>query len=254
MKSQTLIIKNNAGLNLSAKIEIPEGEMIGLAIIAPALGCTKDILIASRTARRLLQYGIASLRLDFTGLGQSDGDFSLTNLDTYINDLVSVAAWLRENVRAPDLLIGHSFGGLVSLCSCGLIPEVKACVTIATPSDPTHILNIIGQQKSHEIEQHGSTIVEINKENFTLRKQFIENAKTFNILNTLGGLKTPLLVIHSPRDDMVPISHGHAIFEAASHPKSFLAIEDADHMVYERAASEFVGDTIGLWSTRYLLE
>lgn len=253
MGTQSVTIKNAKGLGLSAKMELPEGELRGLAVILPALGCSKDILIASRAARGLLEYGIGSLRLDFTGIGQSEGDFSLTNLETYIQDLLSVAAWLKENVRAPDLLIGHSFGGLVALNACHHLPEVKACVTIATPSDPAHVLKIIGADKAKEINQYGSTVVEINRQNYTLRKQFIENASGFRVLQTVHALDKPLLIIHSPRDDMVPMAHAHALFEAASHPKSLLSIEDADHMVSERPASEFVIDVIGLWSSRYLI-
>lgn len=251
-ESQNVIIHNPHGLGLAARVELPETLLRGMAMIAPAFGCAKDILIASRTARRLLHYGIGSLRIDFTGVGQSEGDFSLTNLDTQIQDFVSAADWLRLHVRAPDLLIGHSFGGLVALDTSHQVPEVRACVTIATPSSPAHVLTIIGPAKSNAIEQHGATEIEVNRQRYTLRQQFVDNARQYDMQQRIGKLNVPLLMLHSPRDDMVPMHHAHALFEAASHPKSLIAIEDADHMVYERPASEFVADTIGLWSSRYL--
>ncbi|MGY1488758.1 alpha/beta hydrolase [Methylobacillus pratensis] len=250
-ESQNVTIRNASGLGLAARLELPDGPLSGLAMIAPAFGCTKDILIASRTARRLLHYGIGSLRLDFTGIGQSEGDFSLTNLDTQVQDFVSAAEWLRQQVAAPDILIGHSFGGLVALDACSQIPEAKACVTIATPESPAHVLEIIGAEKTREIEQDGATGIEVNRQPYTLRRQFADNARQFQIGDTMRRLKVPLMIMHSPRDDMVPMRHAYAIFEAAPQPKSLLAIEDADHMVYERPAAEFVADTIVLWSRRY---
>ncbi|MFL9609260.1 alpha/beta hydrolase [Methylobacillus sp. Pita2] len=250
-QSQNVTIRNASGLGLSARLELPDGPLSGLAMIAPAFGCTKDILIASRTARRLLHYGIGSLRLDFTGIGQSQGDFSLTNLDTQVEDFVSAADWLRQQAGAPDILIGHSFGGLVALDACSQISGVKACVTIATPESPAHVLDIIGAEKTREIEQVGATAIEVNRQPYTLRRQFADNARQFQISNTMRRLKVPLMIMHSPRDDMVPMRHAYAIFDAAPQPKSLLAIEDADHMVYERSAAEFVADTIALWSRRY---
>ena len=252
-ESQNIIIHNAQGLGLAARIELPDSPLLGMAMIAPAFGCAKEILIAARTARRLLQYGIGSLRLDFTGIGQSEGDFSLTNLGSKTEDFVSAAAWLRAHVRAPELLIGHSFGGLVALNACGAIPEVKACVTIATPHSPAHVLTIIGEDKTREIEQYGATEIEVNRQPYTLRQQFVDHARQCDISRLIGELGVPLLMMHSPRDDMVPMQHAHALFEAARHPKSLIAIEDADHMVYERPAAEFVADTIALWSRRYLL-
>lgn len=251
-ESQNITIPNADGLGLAARLELPDGPLLGMAMIAPAFGCGKDILIASRAARRLLQYGIGTLRLDFTGIGQSEGDFSLTNLDTQIQDFTSAADWLRQHVRAPDILIGHSFGGLVALNACGLIPEIKACVTIATPNSPAHVLGIIGAEKTHEIEQNGATRIEVNRQPYTLRRQFVDNARQFQMADAMRRLKVPLLMMHSPRDDMVPVHHAQAMFEAAPLPKSLMMIEDADHMVYERPAAEFVVDTIGLWSRRYL--
>jgi len=251
-ESQHIIIHNPDGLRLAARVELPDTPLRGMAMIAPAFGCAKDILIASRTARRLLEYGIGSLRIDFSGVGQSEGDFSLTNLDTQTQDFVSAADWLRLHVRAPDLLIGHSFGGLVAINATRLINEVKACVTIATPCSPAHVLAIIGSGKTGEIEQYGATEIEVNRQRYTLRQQFVDNARQFDMASLIGGIGVPLLMMHSPRDDMVPMQHAHALFEAASHPKSLIAIEDADHMVYERPASEFVADSIGLWSSRYL--
>lgn len=250
--SRNITIQNLSGLGLAARLELPEGSLSGLAMIAPAFGCTKDILIASRTARRLLHYGIGSLRLDFTGSGQSEGDFSFTNLDTQVQDFLSAADWLQQQVGAPDILIGHSFGGLVALEACSLIPEAKACVTIATPESPAHVLEIIGEKKTREIEQDGATEIEVNRQPYTLRRQFVDNARQFQMNDTMQRLKVPLMIMHSPRDDMVPMRHAYAIFDAAPQPKSLLAIEDADHMVYERSAAEFVADTIALWGKRYL--
>ena len=251
-ESQNITIHNASGLGLAARLELPDSPLLGMAMIAPAFGCGKDILIASRAARRLLQYGIGTLRLDFTGIGQSEGDFSLTNLDTQIQDFASAADWLRQHVRAPDILIGHSFGGLVALNACGLIPETRACVTIATPSSPAHVLEIIGAEKTKEIELTGATGIEVNRQPYTLRRQFVDNARRFQMIDTMQRLQVPILIMHSPRDDMVPVRHAQAIFDAAPLPKSLLMIEDADHMVYERPAAEFVVDTIALWSRRYL--
>lgn len=252
--SQNVTICNANGLKLAARLELPDIPPRGMAMIAPAFGCTKEILIASRTARRLLQYGIGSLRLDFTGIGQSEGDFSMTNLDTQVEDFVSAADWLRQHVAAPNILIGHSFGGLVALNACHSIPESRACVTIATPESPAHVLEIIGEDKTREIMQGGATSIEVNRQPYVLRRQFADHARQFRLHDTMQRLRVPVLIMHSPRDEMVPMRHAHVIFETARHPKSLLAIEDADHMVSERPAAEFVASAIGLWGMRYLTD
>ena len=254
MNTQSLIIKTTMGLTLSAKLDKPDGEVIATALFAHCFTCGKDILAASRISRRLVSQGVAVLRFDFTGLGNSSGEFADTNFSSNIQDLVEAAEWLRTNYEAPSIIIGHSLGGTAILAAAHQLPYAKAFVTIGSPSDPRHIFKLIGAQSMEDIAKSGSADVTLEGRTFRIKREFIEDASEQNVLKQVRLLKRPLLIMHSPVDATVDIEHATAIFHAAAHPKSFISLGDADHLISNRADADFIADIIASWSKRYLFE
>ncbi|HZV61418.1 MAG TPA: alpha/beta hydrolase [Methylophilaceae bacterium] len=251
MSTRSLEIKTSAGLTLSAKLDRPDGEVLATALFAHCFTCGKDILAASRISKRLVSQGIAVLRFDFTGLGASSGEFADTNFSSNIADLVDAAEWLRINYKTPSLIIGHSLGGTAILAAADRLPYAKAFVTIGSPSDPRHILNLIGAQSLEEIAEAGSAVVTLEGRPFRIKKQFVEDASEQRVLNQVRTLKRPLLIMHSPIDRTVDIEHATALFHAAAHPKSFMSLGDADHLISKREDADFIADVIASWSARY---
>lgn len=253
MNTQSLKIETSMGLTLSAKLDKPDGEVLATALFAHCFTCGKDILAASRISRRLVTQGIAVLRFDFTGLGDSSGEFADTNFSSNIQDLVEAAEWLRTNYEAPSILIGHSLGGTAILAADQQLSHAKAFVTIGSPSDPRHIFNLIGVQSMDEISRFGSTDVSLEGRTFRINQEFIQDASEQSVLNQVKSLNKPLLIMHSPIDTTVDIEHATAIFHAAAHPKSFISLGDADHLISNRADADFIADIIASWSKRYLV-
>ena len=191
---------------------------------------------------------------DFTGLGSSEGEFANTNFSSNVDDLIAAADHLRETIGTPQVLVGHSLGGAAVLAASVRIPEVRAVATIGAPSDPAHVTALFGPGELASIEARGETLVHLAGREFTIKKQFLDDVNIAMLTETVAAMKTPLLVMHSPIDDTVGIDHARHIFDAAKHPKSFISLDTADHLLTDRADSAFVASTLAGWATRYIVE
>lgn len=250
MASEKVTFANSKGINLSGVLETPAGETRGWAVVAHCFTCSKKGLAASRIARYLTEHGIGVLRFDFTGLGESDGDFSGTGFSTNVHDLVDAVRWMDTQARPVDLLIGHSLGGAASVVAATHLPEVKAVATIGAPSDAEHVID---QFKTDvpEIEAKGEKEVLLAGRPFTLRKSFLEDVRGAHVRDAVAALKRPLLVMHSPVDQTVSIENATGLFLAAKHPKSFVSLDKADHLLTGREDAEYVAAVISGWAARY---
>ena len=252
MTSQKITFKNSKGQELSARLEFPENaEPRAFALFAHCFTCNKN-LTATRTIGKILaQKNIAVLLFDFTGLGESEGDFEDTNFSSNVEDLYSASRFLEDNYQAPELLIGHSLGGAAVLYASAKIPSVKAIATIGAPSNPKHVAHLF-QNSIDEINDSGKAIVSIGGRQFTINKQFIEDIQGKNIAHNLGEFRNSILIMHSPQDLTVSIDNATEIYKAARHPKSFISLNGADHLLSNKKDSECVGNIISAWADRYL--
>ena len=249
--SQKVTFTNASGHELAGRLELPENEPSAYAIFAHCFTCSKDIAAASRISKALGSAGLAVLRFDFTGLGNSDGDFSNTNFTSNQEDLLSAANHLRDHYEAPSLLIGHSLGGAAVLGVGSRIPEAKAICTIGAPSEPRHVEKLLAESVE-TIESKGSATVCLAGREFKIQKQFLEDLREETLLPRLRDLGAALLVFHSPVDEVVGIEEARKIYEAAKHPKSFVSLHEADHLLTNREDSEYVAQTIAVWASRYV--
>ena len=237
---------------LAAALETPSGAPRAYALFAHCFSCTKDIKAAREVARALRAEGIAVLRFDFTGLGSSEGDFANTNFSSNVDDLIKAADFLRENYEAPSILIGHSLGGAAVIVAAKEIPEIKGVATIAAPAHAAHVINQLGDKRA-EIERAGVAEVALAGRPFTIRKQFIEDLESQTVLECAAALKKPLLVLHGPFDQTVGIENASEIFTAAKHPKSFVSLDTADHLLSDAADARYAASVIAAWAARYAL-
>lgn len=235
---------------LSGLLETPESDIKFYALFAHCFTCGKDVAAASRISRALMSQGIAVLRFDFTGLGNSDGDFANTNFSSNIQDLVAAADFLREQYAAPKLLIGHSLGGTAVLGLAQQVPESVGIVTIGSPADAGHVAHNFAAHLD-DIEVQGAAEVVLGGRKFTIKKQFIDDINSHNTKH-IGKLKKALLVMHSPTDSIVNISQAEKIYQAAMHPKSFVSLDNADHLLSNKQDSEYVASVITAWASRYV--
>lgn len=236
---------------LSGLLETPESEIKFYALFAHCFTCGKDIAAASRISRALTAKGIAVLRFDFTGLGNSDGDFANTNFSSNIKDLIAAADFLRSKFQAPKLLIGHSLGGAAVLGVSQHVVESKAIVTIGAPSDAAHVAHNFSAHIS-DIEETGEAEVKLAGRKFKIQKQFLDDINQFGTQH-ISRLKKALLVMHSPIDATVNIQEAEKIYQAALHPKSFVSLDNADHLLSNRQDSEYAADVIASWASRYVM-
>lgn len=239
------------GAELAARLEMPAAHPVAFALFAHCFTCSKDTLAASRIASALTAHGIAVLRFDFTGLGGSGGDFANTNFSSNVADLVAAAAWLRQAHRAPALLIGHSLGGAAILAAAGEIPEAVAVATIAAPHDPAHVRRLLATAIP-EIEAAGEAEVDLAGRKFRIKKQFLQDIDTRGSRDVIASLRKALLIFHSPRDTTVDIDNAAQIFMAAKHPKSFISLDDADHLLTRREDARYVAAVLAAWASRYI--
>ena len=249
---EKLSFENREGEKLAALLERPSIRPAAYALFAHCFTCSKDIAAASRISRALAAHGIAVLRFDFTGLGNSEGDFANTNFSSNISDLVCAADHLRSTFEAPSLLVGHSLGGAAVLAAAGQIEEAKAVVTIGAPADPGHVSHLFESSRS-EIEAKGSAVVNLAGRQFEIKKQFLEDIAAQSLEDRIKKLRKALLIFHSPVDEIVGIDNASAIFQAALHPKSFISLDKADHLLSRKIDSEYVAATISAWAGRYVL-
>jgi uncharacterized OsmC-like protein/fermentation-respiration switch protein FrsA (DUF1100 family) len=239
------------GHQLAAALDLPERQAKAYALFAHCFTCGKDVLAASRIAAALAAKGIAVLRFDFTGLGSSEGDFANSTFSSNVADLVHAATHLRETRKAPALLIGHSLGGAAILAAAGQIPDASAVVTIAAPSDPAHVTGLF-KDRIEDIRKAGEVEVSLAGRPFRIKREFLDDIAEHGLMAHVAGLHKALLVMHSPTDDTVSIDNATRIFVAAKHPKSFVSLADADHLLSQRRDSAYVADVIAAWAERYI--
>lgn len=240
-----------SGGQLAAALDTPEGPIRAYALFAHCFTCGKDVLAAKRIAVALAAKNIAVLRFDFTGLGSSEGDFANSTFSSNVADLVHAADHLRKTYEAPALLIGHSLGGAAILAAAGQIAEAKAVVTIGAPSDPTHVTGQFADS-IEKIRKEGQAEVSLAGRPFTIKREFLDDVAEHSLMEHITKLHKPLLVMHSPTDDTVGIDNATRIFVAAKHPKSFVSLSDADHLLSDRRDAAYVADVITAWASRYL--
>lgn len=239
------------GSQLAARLDLPPGKPAAFALFAHCFTCSKDTLAAARISAALTSRGIAVLRFDFTGLGGSEGDFSNTNFSSNLGDLVAAAGWLRQQHEPPRLLIGHSLGGAAVLAAARDIPEATAIATIGAPYEPAHVRGLLAPALP-EIEAAGEAEVDLGGRRFRIRKQFLDDIADRNNRDAIGNLRKALLVFHSPRDTTVAIDNAAQIFMAAKHPKSFVSLDDADHLLTRREDAAYVAAVLAAWASRYI--
>lgn len=227
------------------------GVQRGVALLAHCFTCSKDLSGLVRIARALAGRGYAVLRFDFTGLGESEGTLAEGHFAANVGDLVAAAEHLKEHVGAPTVLIGHSLGGAASLLAAGQIPSLRAVVTVGAPAEPSHVLRLFTADKG-ELEESGSVEVAIAGRHFRITREFLAALDQGSMHEAIGALRLALLVIHAPRDQTVGIDNAAAIFKAAKHPKSFISLDDADHLLTRPADARYVGEVIASWAERYL--
>lgn len=238
------------GQNLAGLLETPDQAVRAYVLFAHCFTCGKDIAAASRISRFLVQHGFAVFRFDFTGLGNSDGDFANTNFSSNTEDLLSAARFLEQNYQAPELLIGHSLGGAAVLAMAAQLPDVKAVVTIAAPFEASHVEHNFDAHLE-TIETNGQAKVSLGTREFTIKKQFLDDLRN-QTTDHIKHLNKALLVFHSPVDLTVDISDAEKIYKAAKHPKSFVSLDTADHLLTKAIDSEYVAQTISGWASRYI--
>jgi putative redox protein len=238
------------GARLAARLDRPVTPPVAYALFAHCFTCSKDTRAATYVAAALAERGIACLRFDFTGLGGSDGEFANTDFSSNVADLVAAADFLRAHHRAPAILVGHSLGGAAVLAAAARIPEAVGVATIGAPAEPAHVLRHIPDPD--RIAREGAAEVVLAGRPFRIGKGFLDDVAAQRLAGAIGGLRKALLVLHSPRDDTVDIDNATRIFTAAKHPKSFVSLDPADHLLSRREDAAYAGQVIAAWAARYL--
>ena len=239
------------GENLAGRLEMPASSPRAYVLFAHCFTCTKDIFAARRIAAGLTDRGFAVLRFDFTGLGHSEGEFANSHFSSNVGDLVAAADYLRDNFEAPRLLVGHSLGGAAVLAAAERIPESVAVATVGAPSDPGHVMNSL-KIDPEQLEKADEIEVKIGGKGFTVTRQFLDDMRAQNLKPKIANLRKALIVFHAPRDQQVGIDNAGEIFAAARHPKSFISLDDADHLLSRRQDAIYVADVLAAWAGRYL--
>jgi uncharacterized OsmC-like protein/fermentation-respiration switch protein FrsA (DUF1100 family) len=251
MPAERFDFPNAQGQNLAALLDRPAGEPRAYALFAHCFTCGKDVHAARRIAEGLTALGIAVLRFDFTGLGSSEGEFANTTFSSNVADLVAAAGALRRAARAPAILVGHSLGGAAVLAAAADVPEARAVVTIAAPCDPGHVTGLF-KDRLDEIGARGEVEVALAGRPFRISRAFVDDIAEQQLAERIAGLRRALLIFHSPTDEVVDIENASRIFTAAKHPKSFVSLAGADHLLSRRSDAGYVANVIRAWAERYL--
>ncbi|MEM7486746.1 MAG: bifunctional alpha/beta hydrolase/OsmC family protein [Bacteroidota bacterium] len=252
MNLQKITFTNKEGQQLVGRIEFPvDRHPHNYALFAHCFTCTKNLSAVKNISKALTANGFAVLRFDFTGLGESDGDFADTNFSGNVEDLIAAADFLRENYESPSLLIGHSLGGAAVIFAAAEIESVNAIATVGAPSNPKHVKHLF-KSGLEEINTNGEAVVNLSGRDFKIKKQFVDDLETKSLPETAKSLRKPMLIMHSPQDDTVGIKNAEEIYVAAHHPKSFVSLDGADHLLFNKKDSTYVGEVISGWAKRYL--
>jgi len=252
--SSTCTFANDRGQELSARLERPAGPVRATALFAHCFTCSKDLKAARRVGSALREKGFAVLSFDFTGLGSSEGEFAATTFSSNVEDLMAAAAYLEETIAAPSLLVGHSLGGAAVLAAAPRLAGVAAVATIGAPADVEHVLHVIEEDDRERIQEEGEAEVSIGGRTFTVGAQFLEDVGTHALLDGVAELDASLLFLHSPVDNTVGIENAAKLFRAAKHPRSFISLDDADHLLTDPADARYAAEVIAAWADRYLPE
>lgn len=243
---------NHEDLVLAGRLELPANQQPhNFAIFAHCFTCTKNLLAVKNVSRALTAAGFGVLRFDFTGLGESEGDFENTNFSGNVEDLLAAAAFLKKEYTAPTLLIGHSLGGAAVIMAAAKLDEVKAVATINAPSDPEHVKNHL-EQDLEKIEKEGKAQVNLSGRPFTIKKHFLDDLKKQPLKDVVKNFGKALLLLHSPQDTTVGVNNAEEIYIAAHHPKSFVSLDGADHLLSKKEDSVYAGQVIAGWASRYV--
>jgi uncharacterized OsmC-like protein/esterase/lipase len=252
MSTKKITFLNNEGQQLLGRLELPPNqEPHNFVLFAHCFTCNKNLSAVKNISRALSSNGFGVLRFDFTGLGESDGDFSDTNFSGNVEDLISAAHFLETNYISPTLIVGHSLGGAAAIFAAAKISSVKAIAIVGAPSNPKHVQRIL-QSSVSEIETNGKAIVNLSGRNFTIKKQFLDDLKAKSLPDVVKNLRKALLVMHSPQDTTVSIKNAEDIYKLAHHPKSFISLDGADHLLSNKIDSIYVGNVISGWAKRYV--
>ncbi len=255
MKTLKVNFKNQEGKSLSGLVDYPDhlalNDCLAFSIFAHCFTCNKNLRAVNTIAKALTELGIAVLRFDFTGLGQSEGDFSQTNFTSNVSDLIQGAKFLEEKYQPPQIIIGHSLGGAAILKAANQIKSLKVVCAIAAPVEPSHVTHHF-DDKREEIDEKGESSVKLAGRDFVIKKQFLDDLKNSDLKQDIAKLKKPLLILHAPTDATVGIENAAEIFKLAKHPKSFVSLDKADHLLSKKEDSFYAGEVIGSWARKYL--
>lgn len=249
--SQRIEFPGALGEPLAAAIDWPRGRTQAFAIFAHCFTCSKNFLASRRISQALTAHGFAVLRFDFTGLGSSEGEFGNTNFSSNAADVIAAAEWLETNHQAPSLLVGHSFGGSAVLSAGARIASIQAVATIAAPASVDHVLRVF-KHGVETIRARGEAVVDIGGRPFTIKRQFLDDLRGTELTDQIANLHAALLVMHAPADHQVGIENAETIYKAARHPKSFVSLDGADHLLSQPADSIYVAEVISAWASRYV--
>lgn len=252
MKTRKIRFENTDGIELSAELDLPTGAKAHhYALFAHCFTCSKNLLAVKRLSKGLTDKGYGVFKFDFTGLGSSDGDFADTNFSSNVEDLISAAKYMEEHYASPNLIIGHSLGGAAVLQAAHYIKGLSGVVTIAAPYDPDHVNHLFDDWKD-EIHQNGKATVTLAGRKFTIKKQFLEDLQSDQVNPRLHKLNLPLLILHSPQDEIVGIENAAEIYKNAEHPKSYISLDGSDHLMTKDEDATYVGRVIAEWAVRYV--
>ena len=251
MNSIAVRFPGRHGHDLAARLEMPSRPPRACALFAHCFTCSKDSKAAVFVSTALAEHGIAVLRFDFTGLGGSGGDFANSDFSSNVGDLVAAAEWLRANHGPPAILVGHSLGGAAVLAAAQQIPDARAVATIGAPFEPAHVKGLLAGAAA-EIAAHGSAEVDLGGRRFIIRQEFLDDLEKQPQAEAIAKLKRALLVMHSPRDDTVSIDNASSIFTAARHPKSFVSLDKANHLLTDRDDAFYAANVLAAWAGRYV--
>jgi len=251
MQNLKVEFKNQDGQKLSGILDLPAATVQAYALFAHCFTCSKNLKAATNISRAMTDAGVAVLRFDFTGLGQSEGDFADTSFSSNVRDLLAAADYLEAHHEAPAILLGHSLGGTAVLQAAASIASAVAVATIGSPSEPAHVAHLFGDAED-ELAEKGHAQVQLGGRPFTVRKQFLDDLGKHNLPAAIGSLRKALLIMHAPLDEIVEIDNAGALFAAAKHPKSFVSLDKADHLLSHNEDSLYAGRVLAAWAKRYL--